>query len=57
MKRLLCGAVLLLVCLLQAAPSAAQLLERCTTHSYYVAGRLYWCTTCCSFGHCNTTCF
>lgn len=30
----------------------------CTTHTYWTAGgRMITCTTCCTGGHCNTSCF
>jgi hypothetical protein len=28
----------------------------CTTHSYFVNGKVVLCTTCCNGGHCTTNC-
>ena len=29
----------------------------CTTHTYFVNGRMVTCTTCCVGGYCNTNCY
>lgn len=29
----------------------------CSTHTYFVNGRMVTCTTCCTGGHCTTNCF
>lgn len=29
----------------------------CTTHTYFVNGRMVTCTTCCYGGNCTTNCF
>lgn len=29
----------------------------CTTHTYYINGRIVTCTTCCYGGNCTTNCF
>lgn len=29
----------------------------CTTHTYFVNGKVVMCTTCCNGGHCTTNCF
>lgn len=39
---------------LLAASTAAY--AACSTHSYFLNGRLVTCTTCCTGSHCTTTC-
>ena len=29
----------------------------CSTHTYFVNGKVIICTTCCYSGNCNTNCF
>ena len=31
--------------------------EGCTTHTYMIGGKMVNCITCCSSGHCTTSCF
>lgn len=45
------GAVLFGVAVSTAAYAA------CTTHTYYVNGKMTTCTTCCTGNMCNTTCY
>ena len=49
MKKLLVG---MLFSLVATAAWAA-----CTTHTYYMNGRMVTCTTCCFGGNCNTNCY
>ena len=35
---------------------AGSVYAACTTHTYFVNGKLTTCTTCCYGGNCNTTC-
>lgn len=37
--------------------SVASIAWACTTHTYFLNGRMVTCTTCCSFGNCTTNCF
>jgi len=30
---------------------------QCTTHTYFMNGRVVMCTTCCYGGNCTTNCF
>jgi hypothetical protein len=53
MKRILATLAALLVLGLSAGPAAAA----CSTHTYFVDGRMLLCTTCCTAGSCYTTCF
>lgn len=40
------------------AAAATAVWASCTTHTYWTAGgRMITCTTCCTGGHCNTSCF
>ncbi len=48
MKKVIFGWVLAL---------SATVAMACSTHTIMSGGRMVTCTTCCSFGHCTTTCF
>ena len=46
--------VLAVVLLAQVTPALAS----CTSHTYFLNGRMVMCTTCCyGNGYCSTTCF
>lgn len=49
MKKLLVG--------LGLAATATMVWASCTTHTYWVNGRVTTCTTCCYGGNCTTNCF
>lgn len=54
MKRLLTVLTLtVLLALGMAGPAWAS----CTTHTYFLNGRMVMCTVCCAGSHCSTTCF
>jgi hypothetical protein len=38
---------------LMVAPAAY---AACTTHTYFIDGKVIVCTTCCTGGYCTTTC-
>jgi hypothetical protein len=29
----------------------------CTTHTYFINGKMVSCTTCCYYGNCTTNCY
>lgn len=39
-----------------AAVAATNVWAACTTHTYTVNGKTVYCTTCCYYGNCTTTC-
>jgi hypothetical protein len=45
-------AIIFAIGLLTAGVAAAA----CTTHTYFVNGRIVMCTTCCFGGNCTTNC-
>ena len=45
--------VLAVVLLAQVTPALAS----CTSHTYFLNGRIVLCTTCCYGSSCSTTCF
>lgn len=49
MKKLIVG--------LGLAASASFVWANCTTHTYFVNGRMTTCTVCCYGGNCTTSCF
>jgi hypothetical protein len=53
MKRILCTLAALLVLAATALPAAAS----CTTHTYFIDGRVVICSTCCYGNQCYTNCF
>lgn len=53
MKRLLATLAFVLVLGASVLPSAAA----CSTHTYFVDGRIVICSTCCTGSSCTTTCF
>jgi len=42
---------------LTLAASATAVWASCTTHTYFMNGRIVTCTTCCYGGNCSTNCF
>jgi len=50
MKKILAAA---LIALFMSGPAWAG----CTTHTYFVGGKIVTCTTCCYGNNCNTSCF
>lgn len=46
-----------IIAFISAALLATAAYAACTTHTYYVNGKVIICTTCCYSGNCNTNCF
>lgn len=46
--------MILALAALLAATTAAY--ATCTSHTYFVNGKMTICTTCCTGGHCTTSC-
>jgi hypothetical protein len=43
--------------LLAGLTFAGSVYASCTTHTYFINGRMVSCTTCCFGGSCTTNCF
>lgn len=43
--------------LVATAVFATSVYAACSTHTYFVNGKMVVCTTCCTGSSCNTTCF
>jgi len=53
MKTLLATAFVLGILAFTAGPAFAS----CTTHTYFINGKMITCTTCCFGSNCTTNCF
>jgi hypothetical protein len=40
-----------------ALTTATLVYANCTSHTYFINGKMVVCQTCCYGGNCNTTCF